>query len=165
MNVALSAAVVLFAAAAGLYFSKRLKEREKQLSAALLFVKELSVQIRYTNSKICSILNSAACSGTYQDLFFIKDCAALKENEDFHPVWDKGVKKQFFLHERDRELLSALGERLGETDCDGQIAFLEMTEEMMKKQCDEAHEEYKKKSKMYRSVGLLCGLALGIMVL
>lgn len=165
MNVALSAAVVLFAAAVGLYFSKRLKEREKQLSAALLFVKELSVQIRYTNSKIYSILNSAAYSGTYSDLFFIKDCAALKENEDFHPVWDKGVKKQFFLHERDRELLAALGERLGETDCDGQIAFLEMTEEMLKKQCDEAHEEYMQKSKMYRSVGLLCGLALGIMVL
>lgn len=165
MNVALSLTVILFAAAVGFFFSKRLKERERHLSAALLFVKELSVQIRYTNSKICSILNYAANSSVYQDLFFIRDCTALKENEDFHPVWVNGVKKQIFLNERDKELLTALGEKLGETDSEGQIAFLEMTEEMLKKQCSEAHEDYIKKSKMYRSVGLLCGLALGIMVL
>ena len=165
MNLFFSAAVVLFCTAAGMYFSKRLKEREGQLCAVLLFIKELTVQIRYTNSKIGDVLKEASTNAAYQKLFFITDCSVISENDDFHKIWSEGVKKQPFLDQRDKELLFALGERLGETDADGQLSFLELTEAMLSAQREEAREDYSKKSRMYRSVGLLCGLALGITVL
>lgn len=165
MNFVFSAAAVMLCTAAGMYLSKRLKEREGQLCAALLFVKELTVQIRYTNSKICDILKEASSNAAYRKLGFITDCASKSENGDFHGIWSEGVKNQPFLNQRDKELLLALGERLGETDTDGQLAFLEMTEAMLAAQREDAREDYVKKSRMYRSVGLLCGLALGITVL
>lgn len=165
MNLPISAIMIIICTVMGYYFSKRLKMREEQLCETLLFIKELTVQIRYTNAKIGDILKNASDNIAYRNLYFVTDCILLNENEDFHLIWQEGVKKQPFLNQRDKELLFALGEHLGETDSEGQLSFLEMTEAMLAEQREEAREERSTKSKMYRSVGLLCGLALGIMVL
>ena len=165
MNLFFSAITVLFGAAAGIWFSGRLKERERFMSSVILLIKELTVQIKYTNTEIGAMLKSASQNEAYQNLLFVTSCTDISENGDFHPLWNNGVKKQPYLTPADRELLLALGDRLGETDLDGQLSFLELTCEMLKKQQQEASENYRKKGRMYRSVGFLCGLALGIMVL
>ena len=165
MNILLSGITIFFGAATGVWFSKRLKERERFMSSVILLIKELTVQIRYTNTEIGVILKTASQNEAYQNLLFIAACANISENGDFHPLWNDGVKKQPYLTPADRELLFALGDRLGETDLDGQLSFLELTCEMLKKQQQEASENYRKKGRMYRSVGFLCGLAAGIMVL
>ena len=165
MNIFFSAVTVLFGAAAGIWFSKRLKERERFMTSVILLIKELTVQIKYTNTEIGAMLKSASRNEAYQNLLFVTSCADVSENGDFHQPWNDGVKKQPFLTPTDRELLYALGDRLGETDLDGQLSFLELTCEMLKKQQQEAAENYRQKGKMYRSVGVLCGLAAGIMVL
>lgn len=165
MNIFLSAIAVLFGAAAGIWFSKRLKERERFMSSVILLIKELTVQIKYTNTEIGTMLKSASQNEAYQNLLFVTSCLDIGENGDFHPLWNDGVKKQPYLTPTDRELLFALGNRLGETDLDGQLSFLELTCEQLKKQQQDAAENYRQKGRMYRSVGLLCGLALGIMVL
>ena len=165
MNIFLSAITVLFGAAAGVWFSKRLRERERFMSSVILLINELTVQIKYTNTEIGAMLKAASQNEAYQNLLFVTDCARISENGDFHPLWNDGVKKQPYLTSADRELLFALGDRLGETDLDGQLSFLELTCEMLKKQQAEAAENYRRKGRMYRSVGVLCGLAVGIMVL
>lgn len=165
MNLLLSLMIILLCTSMGFYLSKRLKEREERLCSVLLLIKELIVQIRYTNAKIGDILKNAAVNCSYKDLYFVTDCLYLKENEDFHKAWSEGVKKQMFLNPRDKELLFALGEHLGETDLEGQLSFLEITEALLSEQREEARKEHSTKSKMYRSVGLLCGLAMGIMLL
>ena len=165
MNLFLSAITVLFGAATGIWFSKRLKEREHFMSSVILLIKELTVQIKYTNAEIGNMLKNASQNAAYQNLLFVTSCANISETGDFHHLWNDGVKKQPYLTPTDRELLFALGDRLGETDLDGQLSFLELTCEMLKKQQQEAAENYRKKGRMYRSVGLLCGLAAGIMVL
>ena len=165
MNLFFSAITVLFGAAAGIWFSRRLKERERFMSSVILLINELTVQIKYTNTEIGTMLKHASRNQAYQNLLFVTSCTDINENGDFHPLWNEGVKKQPYLTPADRELLLALGDRLGETDLDGQLSFLELTCEMLKKQQQEAAENYRKKGRMYRSVGFLCGLALGIMVL
>ena len=165
MNFMLAAMMIMLCTAMGFYFSSRLKAREERLCTTLLLIKELTVQIRYTNAKIGDILKSAAENTAYQNLSFVTDCLSLNENEDFHRVWSEGVEKQLFLNQRDKELLFSLGEHLGETDSEGQLSFLEITEAMLSEQREEARAERGAKGRMYRSVGLLCGLAMGIMVL
>lgn len=165
MNLLLSVILAVFGTAVGIYFSFRLKERERVMSAALLFIKELAVRIRYTNAEIGEMLRTAADNEEYGRLIFISCCTDIGEGGNFHGKWKEGVKSQPYLTARDRELLTALGERLGETDCDGQLSFLEMTEELIKGQREQAAADYTNKGKLYRSVGLLCGLAAGIMLL
>lgn len=131
----------------------------------MMLIKEFIVRIRYTNAQIGDILLSASQNEAYGDLLFVIDCASIQENGDFHSIWNKGVSNQQCLTARDKELLIMLGDKLGETDADGQITFLEMILEMMTKQQQEASENYRQKGRMYRSVGALCGLAVGIMIL
>ncbi len=165
MNILLAVISAAFGGFIGLFFSFKLKEREKIMSSVLLLTKELSVQIRYTNAEIGEILSSAAAKEEYKGLCFIEECIKLNENDNFHLHWREGVKKQPFLTEKDRELLYSLGESLGQTDTEGQLSFLEMYQELIKKRLDQAAKDYTDKGRMYRSVGLLCGLAAGIMIL
>ncbi len=165
MNIFLSGVLVLFGTAVGVYFSYRLKERERIMSAAELLIKELEVRIRYTNSEIVKILAEAANNEAYEKLAFIACFKSADEIENFHGIWNDGVKGQPFITPHDKELLTALGDRLGETDCGGQLSFLEMTGEMIRAQREQAAADYSGKGKMYKSVGVLCGLAVGIMVL
>lgn len=165
MDILLAIITAAFGGFIGLFFSFKLKEREKIMSSTLLLTKELSVQIRYTNAEIGEILSRAAAKAEYKDLCFIEECIKLNENDNFHLLWREGVKKQPFLTEKDRELLNSLGESLGQTDTEGQLSFLEMYQELIKKRLDQAAKDYTDKGKMYRSVGLLCGLAAGIMIL
>lgn len=165
MNIFLSLLMAAFGTAAGLYFSFRLKEREKVMSAVMLLIKELSVQIRYTNSEIGEMLRAAARNEAYERLLFVVLCSDMDSGENFHEKWNEGVNNQPYLTVRDREVLTALGDRLGETDCDGQLSFLEMTEELIRGQREQASADYLCKGKLYRSVGILCGLAAGIMII
>ena len=165
INIVLSLLMAAFGTAAGLYFSFRLKEREKVMSEVMLLIKELSVQIRYTNSEIGEMLRAAARNEAYKRLLFITFCADTEMGGNFHVKWNEGVRNQPYLTSRDKEVLTALGDRLGETDCDGQLSFLEMTEELIRGQREQAAADYSNKGKLYRSVGILCGLAAGIMVI
>lgn len=165
MNIFLAVIFAAFGGFAGLFFSLRLKEREKTMSSVLLLIKELTVQIRYTNREIGEILTAAAENGELNGLYFVSECSRLDKNGNFHPLWREGVRKQPFLAAKDRELLISLGDSLGQTDTEGQLSFLEMYEELIKKNLEQAAKDYADKGRMYRSVGLLCGLAAGITVL
>lgn len=165
MNIFLSLLMAALGTAAGMYFSFRLKEREKVMSEVMLLIKELSVQIRYTNSEIGEMLRAAAHNKAYERLMFVVSCGDMESGGNFHGKWNEGVNNQPYLTLRDREVLTALGDRLGETDCDGQLSFLEMTEEMIRRQREQAAADYSNKGKLYRSVGILCGLAAGIMII
>ncbi|MCM1299633.1 MAG: stage III sporulation protein AB [Firmicutes bacterium] len=165
MNILLAVITAAFGAAAGLYFSKRLKEREAVLSAVILLIRELTVQIRYTNSEIGKMLRSAAQNEEFKKLLFVTGCEEISEKGDFHKSWRSGAAMQPYLNTKDRELLLSLGEKLGSTDLDGQLSFLEMTEEIFKERQKQAFSDYLNKGRVYRSVGVLCGLAAGIIVL
>lgn len=165
MNIMLAVTIIGLGILCGMFFSIQLREREKTMSFVLLLIKEITVQIRYTNSEIGDILRSAAQSTELKRLYFLEGCREIEPNTDFHEIWNSGVKKQPYLNTRDRELLIGLGDRLGQTDTEGQLSFLEMYAEMIKNRLEEAKRDYKDKGKLYRSLGLLCGLAVGIMVL
>lgn len=165
MNFLFLVFAVLFGGISGLYFSSRLKEREDLLSSSLLLVDQLAVQIRYVNGEIGEILKNAGENSSYEKLAFVKNCGDIGQNGDFHEAWSGGVREQPYLNQKDREILFELGKRLGETDLEGQLSFLEMTRELLERQRDEARDDSGKKCGMYRSVGILCGLAVGIMTL
>ena len=54
------------------------------------------------------------------------------------------------------------GKLLGKTDKKGQIGEIEITMEFIEKQIDKAELEKNKNSKLYKSLGILCGLGIVI---
>ena len=65
------------------------------------------------------------------------------------------------LKEEDIKVLKNLSKLLGKTDIDGQLSEIELIEE----QITNAEEEQKKNEKLYKSLGILAGIAIAIILI
>jgi stage III sporulation protein AB len=54
---------------------------------------------------------------------------------------------------------------LGQTDINGQISKVKLTQEFIEKQIEEATVDENKNQKLYKSLGVLCGLTLVIILI
>lgn len=151
--------------ASGLYFSMKLKKRKQTLEQAVLFTDELKIKISYQSIPVSLILSEAAKNKSYDMLSFLKYAAETDENGDFHKRWSDGVEAMSRLSQEDKSILLALGGGLGSSDADGQLTLLQTHKALLERQLAAADDEYIRKGKMVRSVGILCGLAAGIAVL
>ena len=74
-------------------------------------------------------------------------------------------KWQIKLHKQeDKDVLKKLGKLLGQTDVEGQISEIEMTQNFLDIQIEQAEEEKKKNQKMYKTLGVVAGLVFVIIL-
>lgn len=83
-------------------------------------------------------------------------------------AWNKALKKAketTNLNEEDITALETLGKMLGNTDIEGQVSQIELTENLLTKQIENAQEEKKKNSKLYKTLGVATGLTIAIILI
>jgi stage III sporulation protein AB len=84
-----------------------------------------------------------------------------------YEAWETAVNDQYArlsLKKEDKAILLNFGKMLGNSDLDGQISNIRLTASQLKLQELKAEETRKKNEKMYRSLGVLGGLALIIIL-
>ena len=91
----------------------------------------------------------------------------LKQNEKMSvtEAWDLAVENSnnSFTAE-DITIIKNFGKFLGKTSKDGQISEIELTNEFLKKQIEKAEDERKQNEKLYRSLGVICGIGISIIL-
>ena len=81
-------------------------------------------------------------------------------------AWEKAVQSsETNLTDEDLHVLLMLSKMLGQTDVEGQIGQIEITENFLEKQITEAEEEKNKNEKLYRKLGTTIGLAIDIILI
>ena len=81
-------------------------------------------------------------------------------------AWEKAVQtSETNLNNEDIHVLLMLSKMLGQTDVEGQISQIEITENFLEKQITEAEEEKNKNEKLYRKLGTTIGLAIVIILI
>ena len=87
--------------------------------------------------------------------------------EDFHTAWEQacGSLTQNGFGEEEAELLRELGKSLGTSDAAGQLKLLELNEERIAALYSSAEADYAAKGKLFRSVGMLCGIGAAILII
>jgi stage III sporulation protein AB len=90
---------------------------------------------------------------------------AVGASEDFRDNWAKAADDLTELQEGERGVLKSVGAALGTSDVDGQLSMLEVNTRLLDKYADEAHEQYERKGKLYRTCGLLAGLFAAILIM
>ena len=76
----------------------------------------------------------------------------------FKMQWGKSIDSiKFSLLKEDLDLLKSFGSSLGTSDIAGQISTIKIYKENFLKQKKEASDIFEKKSKLYRSIGVLAG--------
>ena len=80
-------------------------------------------------------------------------------------AWEEAIEESNTnLKKEDKKVIKTLSKMLGQTDVEGQISQIEITEEFLKKQIKDAIREKEKNEKLYTRLGSIVGLAIVIIL-
>ena len=151
--------------ALGLWMSARLRRRLRSLEEMRGFFERMCASIGYAAPPMEEVVREIAEDGT---LLAARDCLVrLRQGEPFPAAFAKAVQANaaaLSLTSEDAALLVRAAERLGRTDAKGQAALLRLGIAELEPQIAAAAEDVRRRGKLYRSLGVLGGLA-GVILL
>ncbi len=81
-------------------------------------------------------------------------------------AWKKALQKvKLNFKDEDIKALENLGKLLGKTDIDGQLSRIEVTQKFLDEQIKNAEEEQIKNEKLFKSLSIITGLAIVIILI
>ncbi len=157
---------IISSSMAGFYFSERLKIRLNFLYEFISFLKSLQIHLRYCGGDILQILPLCSDSKTVEP--FIKKISENSKNySSFGEIWRNSVmsiSKLNCLTKSDIKAMIEFGKSLGTTDVEGQLNHIELYIEIFNKAYENAREELKSKSKLYKTMGFFIGTTIALMI-
>ena len=163
--------VILSCTFLGFVLSTDCKKRPQQLRELQSILQMFENQISYLSDVIAEAfdrISRIGCSETC--VFFSKTIEILKEERSLNAsqAWEQAVRqniKKTSLNREDEEVLVAFGKMLGSSDMEGQIKNIRLTLMQLKLQEGKAEDCRTKNESMYRSLGILGGIAVVIVLL
>ena len=165
-KIFLLALIVFASSAIGILFSKKYANREKEIKEMKTGLSMFSTKIKYTNEPIPNIFMEIAnkIGGNVGNIFFI--AANRMKEESAGEAWENALKyANHNFSQEDIAVLKNLSKLLGQTDLDGQISQIDVTNQFLVSQLENAVEERKKNEKMYRTLGIVTGLTIAIILI
>lgn len=81
-------------------------------------------------------------------------------------AWENCIQEaDINIKQEDKDILKRLGILLGQTDVEGQISEIEVTQNFLDVQIEKAEEEKNKNQKMYKTLGIVVGLVFVIILI
>ncbi len=159
--------IVLVSAKIGFLKSESYKIREdnlKKINEALLYLK---TKIEFTYEPIKNIfeeISKVVFDG--KDNIFKVAVENMNENSSINESWINAVDvfENNFKRE-DIEIIKSFGKLLGRTDKKGQISEIEVTRICLEKNIILAEKEKEKNGKLYKTLGIVSGFAIGIILI
>ena len=150
---------------AGFVFSRRLTERLELIREIQGLLMELDNEIRYMGRPVGQALLSLSRGRNTGLAQFLQRVCKMHRDDGItiEAAWQKNLdsfRGQWPLRPEEWELLLSIGEMLGKTDRAGQSSFIKMMLEKFSLQEKKADEDRALKEKLYKNLGVLCGLAL-----
>lgn len=147
----------------GVSFSVRLRECCGKTDEICSMIRMIAGCIRYTCSDVYEIAKRLKAENT--GFCFIKKLPErFAPGVNFHDEWHNALADEH-LYEEEKLILEELGSVLGTSDAEGQLAALSALEERAVQLQRLRSDDYSRKGKMYRSVGVLAGVMVGILVI
>lgn len=150
----------------GSYFSGRLKQKCVFLKEVSYMLEELRLLIEFECAEVGEIIQRLLKNKRLSELGFLKEIAAkIDLGTDFGLLWESAVEMQqyAFLSSEEKEFIKEIGRKLGKSDITGQINAIKFEKNELESMIRTADEDYCRKAKLYRSLGVLCGAFFAIM--
>lgn len=158
--------IVIASTFLGILFSKKYSNREKELKEMKSALNIFATKIKFTYEPIPNIfLEISNKIGGNIGMVFERAATRMKE-ESAGDAWNNAFSDiQSNLIEEDIVILKNLGRLLGQTDVEGQIAEIEVVIQFLDTQLDNARQEKIKNEKMYRTLGIVGGLTIAVILI
>lgn len=157
--------ILVFSSMIGRFISKRYVYRLQELEEMKNTLNILKSKIKFTYEPIPNIFEEISKNSS-RNIGQIFEKAKEKMNKTTADIaWNQAIEEtNNNLKEEDKNVLKMLSKLLGQTDTDGQISQIEITEEFLEGQIKEAVEAKQKNEKLYTRLGTIIGLAIVIIL-
>lgn len=143
--------------------ARRLSFRARLLRTLRRLITMMMTELRTTLPLIPDLLRELAALPDFAALAFLQDAA---QNADSFPhAWHEALIRDAALSDDLRGVLETVGQTLGSTALDGQLAALALCLERLGAMQTEAERICEKRGNLYRSMGVLGALFFSILLL
>ena len=159
--------IVIFglSTAIGMTISKSYENRVIELKELKNILNIMKTKIKFTYEPLADIFRQIANKNETNVEKIFGQMANQITYFQTREVWENCIQEaDISLNQEDKDILKKLGKLLGQTDVDGQISEIEVTENFLNMQIEKAEEEKKKNQKMYKTLGITIGLIFVIIL-
>lgn len=153
----------------GLNMSASLSKRVSELEASLVLLEKMQTYLRYEQTPTDELIEKLATLELFGSLRFLTECRRdMGKGTPFPQAWRAGVnraKGAMHLSDKDLEAVRGISQIIGMSDAQGQISALDVTQDMLRDSLQEARQKKDTYGRLYRSLGVLSGVGIGIFLL
>ena len=153
--------ILVFSTLIGKFLSKKYVYRLEELDDIKNALNILKTKIKFTYEPIPEIFEEIS-NNVNKNVGRIFSLAKEEMRDKIaSEAWENAVEKvECNLKREDKKVIKTLSKLLGQTDAEGQISQIEITEEFLEEQIKEAKEEKIKNEKLYTRLGTVVGLTI-----
>ena len=150
----------------GILISRKYVNRVNELREFKNALNMFKTKIRYTYEPLPEIFTEISENvDTNISLVFRKASEKMKVCPAGE-AWDLALRlEDLNIDEEDKSILKNLSKLLGKTDIEGQVNQIEMTSDFLDKQIRKAENEKEKNERMYRTLGMIIGMGIVIILI
>ena len=160
--------IIIFSASTGigLIISKMYENRVTELKEFKNMLNIIKTKIKFTYEPLGEIFEQIAQrQETNIEKIFGKMAVQIQFIK-VNDAWCKTIQDaDISINQEDKDILKKLGKLLGQTDVEGQVSEIEVTEQFLDMQISKAEEDKKKNQKMYKTLGIVAGLVIVIILI
>ncbi|MCI8272997.1 MAG: hypothetical protein HFJ55_02810 [Clostridia bacterium] len=165
LKLILLISIFLLSTGIGITVSKIYENRVKELKEFKNILNIMKTKIKFTYEPLGEIFKQIAKDSNTQIEKIFGEMATQIEYKDTQEVWTNCIQEACIsINQEDKDVIKRLGKLLGQTDVDGQISEIEVAQEFLDMQIENAEEEKKKNQKMYKTLGVVVGLVFVIIL-
>ena len=150
----------------GILISKKYVNRVNELREFKNALNMFKTKIRYTYAPLPEIFKEIAENIDSNISTVFKKASEKMEICPAGEAWNLALKiEDLNIDDEDRTALKNLSKLLGKTDLEGQLNQIEMTSDFLDNQIKKAEKQRAKSEKMYRTLGMVIGMAIVIILI
>lgn len=161
--------IFLLSSLIGFLTSKKYINRVNELKEFKNSLNQFKAKIKYTYEPIPDIFLEISNSLNKNNLNIsnvFKIASNKMELLSAGDAWNIALQmNELNINDEDRTVLRGLSKLLGKTDINGQISQIEITQNFLETQILKAEKEKEKNEKLYKTLGMIIGLVIVIVLL
>ena len=160
--------ILIFAlsSAIGITISKIYENRVKELKEFKNILNIMKTKIKFTYEPLQEVFREIAKENSTKIEKIFGKMANQINYAQVSEVWTNCIQEaDICINQEDKDVLKKLGKLLGQTDVEGQVSEIDVTQSFLDVQIEKAEEEKKKNQKMYKTLGVVIGLVFVIILI
>jgi len=152
--------------ALGIMLANKYKDRVTDLKQMRSALNILKTKIVYTYEPLPEIFLEISSKFTNSIGEIFKLSSSKMKEKSAGTAWKEALlETKTNMNKEDLKTIESLSKLLGKTDVDGQLSEIELLEKFIDEQIEKAEGEQRKNEKLYKSLGVIAGLAIAIILI